>query len=214
MLPSDGSVCTGVHIVFVNILALVILFWNVQCKVDHISTSDDAESVYCLPLSENHQHIQNLLWRLLKSLSCTLCFICTLNDNKRMELIQKMCSLPASYHWLVCTYSHLMVRCTKICHVLSNVCILFPLLPHFWPKRIVADLGSELCNDIKLYVFVNVWVCRNVAYHNSYSQTKRVSDDLRRLDHYQHHCCNFVSWITLIFQMKPNSMLGCYLFFN
>jgi hypothetical protein len=146
-------------ILFVNILVLVILFWNVQCKVDPISTSDDAESVDCLPLSENHQHIQNLLWRLLKSLSCTLCFIFTLDDNKRMELIQKMCCLPASYHWLMYTYSHLMVRCTRICHVLSNVRILFPVLPHFWPKRIVADLGSDPCNNIKLCVIVNVWEC-------------------------------------------------------
>jgi len=48
-------------ILFVNILVLVMFFWNVQCKVDQISTSDNAEIVYCLPLSENLQHIQNLL---------------------------------------------------------------------------------------------------------------------------------------------------------
>jgi hypothetical protein len=114
-------------ILFVNILVMVMFFWNVQCN--------DAESVYCLPLSENLQHIQNLLWRLLKSLSCTFCFIFTLDDNKRMELIQKTCCLPASYHWLVYTYCHLMVRCTSICHMLSNVYIPFPVLPHFWPKE-------------------------------------------------------------------------------
>jgi hypothetical protein len=137
-------------ILFLNILVLVMFFWNVQCKVDQISTSDDAESVYCLPLSENLQHIQYLLWRLLKSLSCIFCFIFTLDDNKRMELIQKTCCLPASYILPFDGKMHkYMPYAFKCMYSISCVAT-------FLAKRIVADLGSDPCNNTKLYVIVYI----------------------------------------------------------
>jgi hypothetical protein len=35
-------------------------------------------------------------------------------------------------------YLHLMVTFTSTCHVLSNIHTPFPMLPHFWPKKIAA----------------------------------------------------------------------------
>lgn len=107
----------------------------------------------CSEMSENHQHIRNLLW----SLSCTLCFIFTLDDKEWNWFRRYVVCLPFTLTHVYILPSdgkmHKCMPCAFKC-MYSVSCV-----ATFFAKKNSCWLVSDPCNNIKLYVTVNVWEC-------------------------------------------------------
>jgi len=94
---------------------------------------------------------------------------------------------------------HLIVTFTSICHVPSNIHILFPVLPHFWSKNINHNLQR---NPYKWKPFINDWHSTGLQASNWWLVTKNTKALLTYYPPRSSHCCHLSGncWIVAAYQ--------------
>ena len=108
-----------------------------------------------------------LIWKMLRvcTVVCVIIFapysMCLpqqINEN----IIPKVCGLSASYQWLLCIHPDLMVTSTSTCHILSSVCISFPILWDVWSKIVPMTYGV-IYTHTHTHTHIGMCVCFQVG---------------------------------------------------